>query len=107
MEHIVPRIRKGTSDLDNLALSCSGCNGLKYTSVAGRDDITGEIVSLYHPRKHVWSEHFQWSEDGLKIVGQTPIGRTTVLRLELNRAGVVSIREALLLSGRHPMREDE
>jgi 5-methylcytosine-specific restriction endonuclease McrA len=47
VEHIIPVSRGGTSEIDNLAFSCSGCNGHKpplplielwyrYTTHAGR-----------------------------------------------------------------------
>jgi hypothetical protein len=48
VEHIIPTVRGGLSTLDNLALSCSGCNGHKYDKIAGFDTISEEMVPLYH-----------------------------------------------------------
>src|SRR5689334_20156466 len=73
VEHIHPRDKGGETILENLALSCQGCNNHKHTKMAGRDPITNEMVSLYHPRKHNWRDHFVWNEDCSLIIGITPI----------------------------------
>lgn len=95
VEHIVPRIAGGMTTEDNLALACQGCNNRKFTRVDGTDPITGDVVPLYHPRQHVWSEHFAWSSDRITVLGVTPVGRATVERLQLNRPGVVNLRRVL------------
>jgi len=77
VEHIVPRSRGGKTTLDNLALSCQGCNNHKYTKVEGHDPVTGDIVPLYHPRRQQWRNHFAWNEDFTLIIGLTPVGRAT------------------------------
>src|SRR5207244_2768256 len=84
-EHIIPHVAGGTDDLSNLALSCQGCNNHKYTSVTALDPVTGERVPLFHPRAHVWAEHFVWSEDFTLLIGLTPTGRATIQKLRLNR----------------------
>src|SRR5262249_47721993 len=45
---------------------------------------TGQTMPLFHPRTQIWAEHFSWSQDGLRIVGLTPIGRATVAALHLD-----------------------
>ena len=102
IEHIMPRASGGTDDLDNLALSCQGCNNFKRTYSEATDPITGSKFPLYHPRRDRWAKHFCWSEDALTLVGLTPIGRATIERLQLNRGGVVKLRSLLLLAGKHP-----
>lgn len=102
VEHIVPRIRGGSSDMENLAAACQGCNNFKFVATQAVDPVTGTTVSLYHPRRHAWNEHFAWNEDCTLIIGRTPIGRATVERLRLNRPGVVNLRRVLRLVGRHP-----
>jgi hypothetical protein len=102
VEHIVPRAQQGSSTLDNLALSCQQCNNAKFVSTAAPDPETKEMAPLYDPRRHRWAEHFCWSEDTLMMLGQTPTGRATVERLQLNREGVVNLRGLLLLAGKHP-----
>jgi len=102
IEHILPRARAGTEELSNLALSCQGCNGGKYTHTEAIDPVTGETVPLFNPRSHVWAEHFTWGEDFTLLVGLTPTGRATVEKLRLNRPGVVNLRRMLRLAGEHP-----
>ena len=101
-EHIIPISKNGTDDLDNLASSCGGCNGYKYNKTTALDSITGSIVPLFNPRTMDWQEHFKWSSDFLKIMGNTDIGRATVETLHLNREGVLNTRRLLLLDGKHP-----
>lgn len=88
--------------MDNLALSCGGCNNHKYTKVEAVDPLSSEKVSLFHPRRNVWSEHFGWTEDGLRRVGLTAVGRATMEGLNVNREGVVNIRRFLMMAGLHP-----
>jgi hypothetical protein len=57
---------------------------------------------LFHPRQHLWREHFIWSTDRLHVIGLTPIGRATVEALELNRERAIRIRTADVAVGRHP-----
>lgn len=102
VEHIVPRSQGGKTTLDNLALSCQGCNNHKYTKTEGRDPVTGDIVLLYHPRRQRWNNHFAWNEDFTFIIGLTPTGRATVETLRLNRVGLVNLRRVLYAVGEHP-----
>lgn len=102
IEHIIPVAKGGPSDPQNLANACQGCNNRKYTSTDAVDPLTGELVTLYHPRLHQWSEHFAWNEDYTLILGLTATGRATVKRLVLNRRGVVNLRRLLHERGLHP-----
>jgi len=106
VEHILPRSRAGADDLDNLAWSCQACNNRKYTATQAVDPQTGSLASLYHPRRHSWGEHFQWSDDWLTLIGVTPTGRATIARLDLNREGVVNLRGLLVPAGKHPPPDD-
>jgi len=76
VEHILPRKHRGSDELSNLALACIDCNLHKGSDVAGYDPITGELTKLFHPRKEVWENHFQWI--GVHIVGKTAVGRVTI-----------------------------
>jgi len=40
--------------------------------VTATDPETEQEVTLFNPRKQQWSEHFNWSADGLEIMGITP-----------------------------------
>ena len=103
VEHIIPLTKAGTNAADNLANACQRCNNHKYVSIEAIDPLTGEIVSLYHPRQNRWSDHFAWNEDYTFMVGLTPTGRATVAKLELNRKGVVNLRRLLHAWGLHPI----
>jgi hypothetical protein len=84
IEHIIPLAKGGTSEESNLWLSCPLCNGAKSDRLAAIDPQSGEEAALFHPRQDIWSEHFQWSADGLCIVGLTAVGRATVVALHLD-----------------------
>jgi hypothetical protein len=102
VEHIMPRVRGGKSQLSNLAYSCQACNNHKYIHTEALDPVSGETVPLYDPRRHHWRDHFTWNEDSVRIVGLTPIGRAAIDRLRLNRPSVVNLRRLLLAFGLHP-----
>jgi len=102
IEHILPRVLGGTDDLENLALSCFGCNNFKYTATEAIDPDSGEQVTLFNPRIHAWETHFKWSDNSAHIEGKTSIGRATLVRLRLNRPGLVNLRIALAAVGKHP-----
>ena len=90
IEHILPKKHGGTDDLDNLALACIDCNLHKGSNVAGYDPDTGALSELFHPRRHTWTDHFDWR--GIVIVGRTAIGRTTVEVLSLNSDEQLQLR---------------
>lgn len=102
IEHIIPRARGGTDEMNNLALACQGCNGFKYTDVDAIDPVTGVRVPLFHPRINSWQEHFTWSDDSTILIGLTSIGRATIEKMKLNRDGVVNLRRALVVIDAHP-----
>jgi HNH endonuclease len=102
VEHVIPRSLGGTDDLGNLAMACQGCNNRKYTALKATDPATGAVVRLYHPRLDSWTKHFAWSADTTLIIGLTPTGRASIVRLELNRSGLVNLRRVLALAGVHP-----
>jgi hypothetical protein len=105
VEHIIPRYVGGETTLDNLALSCFGCNGHKHTKTHAIDPETKDNVPLFHPRFQIWSEHFAWRDDFTRIIGQTPVGRATVEALHLNRSELVNLRRVLYAVGEHPLLE--
>lgn len=102
IEHITPKSKGGKHDLSNLAQACNGCNWFKATKVEGIDIESNTLVPLFHPRQHVWSEHFTWSDDFLKVIGLTPTGRATIISLKLNRVELINLRFALVAIGVHP-----
>jgi 5-methylcytosine-specific restriction endonuclease McrA len=102
VEHVMPVSRGGTSELDNLALSCLGCNGHKYNKTEVLDPADGKIVPLFNPRQQNWQTHFGWSEDFTRIIGLTATGRATMEALQMNRPGLVNMRRLLYLIRQHP-----
>lgn len=58
------------------------------------------MVSLFHPCLHRWLDHFEI--DGYSIKGKTPIGRATILLLDLNQPARVRIRQAEEVFGLFP-----
>jgi hypothetical protein len=90
IEHIIPRKHGGGDSLDNLALACAECNLHKGSNLTGIDPETNAITPLFNPRVDHWDEHFLWK--GLRLVGHTDIGRTTVRVLELNAAPRIRVR---------------
>lgn len=101
-EHLLPRAAGGTTVRENLWRSCRACNELKSAQTHAVDPETGETVALYNPRQQRWLEHFAWSEDGVRMVGRTPIGRATIAALQLNRPLLVAARRRWVVGDWHP-----
>lgn len=102
IEHILPKIKKGSDEPENLALACQGCNSYKSDKTEAVDPVTKIISPLYNPRTDIWEDHFTWSDDYSEIIGTTAKGRATVSLLKLNRQGVINLRKVLILYGEHP-----
>lgn len=86
VEHITPRALGVTDDHANLALARGPCNLAKGPRTQGTDPTTGATVPLFHPRLQRWEEHFTWADDGCTLLGMTPVGRATVVTLDMNAA---------------------
>jgi hypothetical protein len=102
IDHILPLSDGGQTISENLCLACVLCNETKNNATSGVDPQTQENVRLYHPRQDDWHSHFEWSDDGLFLQGNTPIGRATIQQLQLNRATYVKARYYWKLSGWKP-----
>lgn len=100
VEHINPT---GDDHPDNLCLACPNCNLSKATATSALDPETNQEVSLFNPRLHQWSEHFEWIEDFTQIRGLTSMGRATVLRLRMNRPRMILTRRRWVYAGLHPV----
>lgn len=99
VDHIDP---SGADDLDNLALACWNCNNHKRQATHTPDPQTQTMVPLFHPRQHIWSEHFEWIDNAIRLRGLTPTGRATILRLKMNRPSIVIARKRWSEAGYHP-----
>jgi len=102
IDHIIPRALGGSSDRANLAASCYRCNLFKGAKTQGIDSQTGETVTLFHPRKQVWAEHFAWTEEGTQIKGLTAVGRATVSALKVNNDYAIASRRIWVAENWHP-----
>lgn len=102
IEHIIPQARGGTSEEENLWLSCRLCNSYKGTQTHGRDPLTGRRIRLFNPRRQNWNRHFVWSKNGTRVIGRTACGRATVNALQLNNIFAVMVRRQWVAAGWHP-----
>ena len=101
LEHIVPRSLGGATELKNLAWACPSCNLHKSNRIQVPSvDVAHQMVPLFHPRAHLWSEHFEW--DDYSLVGCTEVGRATIAALEMNHERRLRIRQAEQMFGWFP-----
>jgi hypothetical protein len=105
VEHLVPLVRGGSDDEENLWLACAPCNRFKGGQTEAPDPLGGQIHALYNPRTQRWREHFQWDMGGAIIRGVTPVGRATVVALRLNHENAVAVRRNWIAAGWHPPEE--
>jgi hypothetical protein len=77
-----------------IPLACLHCNRHKGPNVAGKDQSTGDLVRLFHPRQDQWTEHFEWA--GAQLTGRTAIGRVTIYVLAINAPDFFAVRAALM-----------
>ena len=94
IDHVVAEKHGGQTVESNLALACAHCNAHKGPNIAGFDEVTKQVVQLFHPRMDIWEEHFRIS--GAVIQGRTAVGRVTVAVLAMNDADRLLIRTALM-----------
>lgn len=104
-EHLKPLAEDGKTIEENLWLACRRCNEFKGTHTKAFDTETNREVLLYNPRTQNWNEHFYWNEDGTEILGKTPIGRATVIALNLNEEIIVIARRLWVSVGWFPPEE--
>ncbi len=102
IDHIVPLNAGGSDHPENLALACFHCNRRKSNEQSSVDPLTNEDVPLFNPRIQRWTDHFHWTDNGLKVEATTAAGRATIGLLEMNRPRVLDIRRADVEAGRHP-----
>jgi hypothetical protein len=63
--------------------------------LTGIDPLTGDVVTLFHPRRDRWFDHFIY--EAQFVVGITPIGRTTLSLLEMNDPKLSRVRELMAI----------
>jgi hypothetical protein len=108
IEHIIPLSKQGSNDESNLWLACPLCNRYKGDRTTAIDPKTNQTVPLFNPRTQIWSAHFQWSEDGIRIIGITATGRATVDLLHLDDdPDALEVRSYWVLAGWHPQKTEQ
>jgi hypothetical protein len=105
IDHIIPESLEGPTVEENLWLACSDCNTRRNNRVKGIDPETNKAVNFFNPRSQEWADHFQWSQDGVRIIGKTPTGRATIEALQLNRPVAVKGRANWVKAGWHPPKD--
>jgi HNH endonuclease len=101
VDHIIAQQHLGTDEENNLCLCCLRCNLKKGPNIASIDPEAsngGTIVTLFHPRKQRWPDHFLLQENG-RIVGTTPEGRATARLLDFNAEDRLQLRHVLMRQG--------
>lgn len=104
LDHVIAVQHGGRTTVNNLVLCCGRCNQFKGPNIAGLDSRTGNLTRLFHPRRDAWRDHFRWS--GPRLVGKTPVGRTTVAVLNINLPLRIAIRRVLIEEGEFPPPSD-
>ena len=97
IEHIEARQHVVDDSPDNLALACPGCNYRKGPNLVTLDALTREIVQLFHPRRDVWRDHFEYR--GAILVGRSPVGDATIRLLQINTLERLEMRVELQNDG--------
>ena len=101
IDHIIAEKHGGQTAPGNLCLSCYWCNSYKGSDLSSVDWATeGQIVPLFNPRQHNWSDHF--TLDGPFIQALTPTGRVTSFLLRFNAPERIEERELLMRLNVYP-----
>jgi hypothetical protein len=100
IDHIIPEKHGGPTVETNLCLCCGFCNRYKGSDLAAVDPETDEVVTLFHPRRDAWNDHFQL--DGAEIKAITPKGRVMIRLLRLNNPDRVDNRALLIAMNQYP-----
>jgi 5-methylcytosine-specific restriction endonuclease McrA len=53
IDHVVPRVASGPTELSNLALACVSCSLRKWARRSAPDPATGEEMPLFNPRSQL------------------------------------------------------
>lgn len=99
-DHIIAFKHHGKIDRNNLAYACFVFNRTKGSDIASIDPLSGVLTPLFHPRQHIWDEHFRCN--GPLVEPLTVEGRVTVMLLRINSPKRVAIRDILLQEVRYP-----
>lgn len=97
IEHIEAQQHVEDDTPENLAPACPDCNRHKGPNLVTLDSLTREIVPLFHPRRDVWENHFNYN--GAILEGQSAVGEATIRLLQINTVERVEMRAELIHCG--------
>ena len=100
IDHIVSLKHGGGNEETNLAYACPHCNQHKGTDLTTFLESYQDIVSLFNPRLHVWTEHFETKEG--EILPKSRIAEATIKLLKFNAPEKLIIRKILMEIGLWP-----
>jgi hypothetical protein len=100
IDHIIGIKHGGGNEKENLAYACPHCNQHKGTDLTTFLDSYDDIVLLFNPRKHIWSEHFE-AIDG-EIVAKSRIGQASIKIFKFNEPDMLILRRTLNQAGLYP-----
>lgn len=95
IDHIYAEKHGGETVSSNLCLACADCNRRKSSDLCSIDPETNAIVTLFHPRNDLWTDHFEMLETGI-IRPITSHGRVTARVLAFNRPELTFDRRRLI-----------
>jgi hypothetical protein len=98
IDHVIPRSKGGVTSIENLVLQCPYCSLRKANKTEGVDPTSGQGVSLFHPLRERWEDHFTLTLDG-EIEGKSAVGRGTVEALMMNHPWPRSARALQIAAG--------
>ena len=99
IDHIYAEKHGGTTTAGNLCLACFYCNRHKGSNLCSLDPTSGNVVSLFHPRRHTWNDHFRLDRTSGLIEALTAHGRVTERVLRFNQYDLVVDRLRLIRLG--------
>ncbi|MBN1565184.1 MAG: HNH endonuclease [Anaerolineae bacterium] len=100
IDHIYAEKHGGGTIGENLCLACADCNRYKGSDLCSVDPQTNTVISLYHPRRDQWHEHFRLLDTGI-IEPLTGTGRVTERVLRFNRVDLVAECARLMTLGKY------
>lgn len=102
IDHCIPTAKGGETIFSNCCRACRRCNEAKRDQIRVIDPLSGVAVALYHPRQQRWSDHFSWDQEGIRLLGLTPVGRATIAALDMNNELILFARRRWANAGWHP-----
>src|SRR4051812_39900236 len=92
VEHIIPRNTAVGTMRTISPWPASTAIFHKGSNLTGIDPDSGQIVVIFHPRRDVWDDHFEWR--GIHLYGKTAPGRATIRVLIMNSEDQLALRSS-------------